>query len=60
MLQDEMHIQNTPCDNCLIGTMIFCSYLSCLCYIAACISGNDILEELAQCIDLIAQTVWCT
>jgi hypothetical protein len=40
-LQDELRIQNTPFDNCVIGTMIAAAYLSCVCSIAACISGSD-------------------
>ena len=31
LLQDEMQIQNSKCDNCLIGFMIFMQYLSCIC-----------------------------
>ena len=30
-IQDEMHLQNTQCDNCLIGTMIALQYLACIC-----------------------------
>ena len=60
MLQDEMHISNTECDNCLIGTMIFCQYLSCLCDIAACLSGSDEIRLLADAIDIAAQLIWCT
>ena len=60
MLQDEMHISNTECDNCLIGTMIFCQYLSCLCDIAACLSGSDEIRLLADAIDIAAQLIWCS
>ena len=51
MLQDEMHIQNTPCDNCLIGTMIFMQQLSCICNIVACISGSDEIAALADVVE---------
>jgi len=30
MLQDQMQIQNTKCDNCLIGTMVALQYVSCI------------------------------
>lgn len=60
MLQDEMHISNTECDNCLIGTMIACQYLACLCNIAACIAGVPDLDALADAIDILAQAIWCT
>lgn len=59
-IQDQQRISNTPCDNCLIGTMIFCQYLACLCDIAACLSGSQELAELAHCIDNIAQLIWCS
>ncbi|KAL4420302.1 hypothetical protein ABPG77_001392 [Micractinium sp. CCAP 211/92] len=59
-IQDEMHLQNTQCDNCIIGTMIAAQYLACLCWIAACISGNDTMNELAQLTDNIADILWCS
>lgn len=34
LIQDEMHIRNTQCDNCIIGTMIFFQYLSCICSVS--------------------------
>lgn len=58
LLQDEMHIQNTDCDNCIIATMIFFQYLSCLCWLAACITGNDVIQDMAQIIDIIADCLW--
>ncbi|KAK9802708.1 hypothetical protein WJX73_009701 [Symbiochloris irregularis] len=60
MLQDEMHISNTSCDNCLIGTMICCQYLACCVNIAACIAGIPDLDAAADAIDLLAQAIWCT
>ena len=33
-IQDEMHLQNTKCDNCIIGTMIAAQYLACLCWVS--------------------------
>ncbi|RMZ55267.1 hypothetical protein APUTEX25_005545 [Auxenochlorella protothecoides] len=60
MLQDEMRLQNTECDNCIIGTMFAAQYLACLCWIAACISGNDILNDLAILADNIADILWCS
>ncbi|KAK9835363.1 hypothetical protein WJX81_004892 [Elliptochloris bilobata] len=60
MIQDEMRIQNTQCDNCLIGCMVATQYLACLCNIAACLSGSEEINELANCTDNIAQLSWCT
>jgi hypothetical protein len=47
MLQDEMMVANTKCDNCLIGTMIFLQYLSCICDCAAMISGSEVRHTYA-------------
>lgn len=33
MLQDEMRLRNTECDNCIIGTMFAAQYLACLCWV---------------------------
>ena len=59
-IQDQQRIMNTPCDNCLIGTMVFCQYLACLCDIAACLSGSQEIAEIAHIIDNIAQIIWCS
>jgi hypothetical protein len=37
-----------------------CRYLACICWLAACISGNDVLNELAQLTDNIADILWCS
>ncbi|GAB4814520.1 hypothetical protein N2152v2_001566 [Parachlorella kessleri] len=58
MLQDEMHIQNTDCDNCIIATMVFFQYLSCICWLAACITGSGEINDIAQIIDNIADCLW--
>lgn len=60
MLQDEMHIANTQCDNCLIGTAFFCAYLSCICNIAACITGSGELDMVADVVQEISQLIWCS
>ncbi|CAD7697166.1 unnamed protein product [Ostreobium quekettii] len=60
MIQDELHIQNTQCDNCIIGTMIFFQQLACICNIIACLTDNDEIELIAEVIDLIAELLWWT
>jgi hypothetical protein len=60
MIQDELQVQTTKCDNCIIGTMIALQYLSCICDIVACITGSEDIAALASIIDLIADLVWCT
>eukprot|EP00775_Hariotina_reticulata_P001270 gene1270-1610_t len=60
MIQDELRIQNTECDNCIIGTMIAMQYLACCCSIAACLSGSDEINDLAQLLDCVADVLWCS
>ena len=60
LLQDEMQIQNSKCDNCLIGFMIFMQYLSCICRLAACISGNDELDAMADAVECVADLTYCS
>ncbi len=50
----------TQCDNCLIGTMFFFSYLSCICSLVACITQIEGLEEAADVISEISQIIWCS
>lgn len=40
--------------------MIVLEYVACICHIAACLSGNDILHDLANITQLIADLVWCS
>lgn len=60
LIQDELQIQTTQCDNCIIGTMIAMQYVACLCSIAACLTGSADLAELSQCLDCVADILWCT
>ncbi len=60
MIQDELQVQTTKCDNCIIGTMIAFQYLACICNIAAMVSGNEDIAMLANLIDLAADILWCT
>ena len=48
------------CDNCLIGFMIFMQYLSCICRLAACISGNDELDAMADAVECVADLTYCS
>ncbi|GFR45597.1 hypothetical protein Agub_g6993 [Astrephomene gubernaculifera] len=58
MVQDEMQVETTECDNCIIGTMIFFQYLSCICHILACFVSE--LHDVAQFVDCLADFTWCT
>eukprot|EP00798_Chlamydomonas_sp_ICE-L_P023030 gene23030-30224_t len=60
MIQDELRIKNSKCDNCIIGTMIALEYLACICHIVACITGSGEIQQAAQIIQCIADIVWCS
>lgn len=48
LVQDELGIKNTSCDDCIIGTMIAAQYLACVCSIAACLTGSDEINDAAR------------
>lgn len=58
MIQDELHIQNTACDNCILATMLCLQQLACICNIIACLTQDSTIEALADAIDLLAEIVW--
>lgn len=58
MIQDEMRVQNSACDNCLLGTMLFMQQLACVCQVAACITGDESLAQLADLISFLAEVLW--
>lgn len=60
MIQDELRLETTKCDNCIIGTMIALQYLACILHIAACITGSDELASIANIVDCLADIAWCT
>eukprot|EP00877_Chromochloris_zofingiensis_P000130 jgi/Chrzof1/10117/Cz04g29110.t1 len=59
-IQDELQIQTTDCDNCIIGTMVCMQYFACICSIVACLTGSDEINDLAQLLDCVADILWCT
>eukprot|EP01025_Chloroclados_australasicus_P033556 TRINITY_DN34265_c0_g1_i1.p1 TRINITY_DN34265_c0_g1~~TRINITY_DN34265_c0_g1_i1.p1 ORF type:complete len:285 (+),score=20.67 TRINITY_DN34265_c0_g1_i1:54-857(+) len=60
MIQDELGVQNTKCDNCLIATMIVLQQLACICQIIACISGSEEIGQLADLISCLADFMYCS
>ncbi|KMT20434.1 hypothetical protein BVRB_1g004280 [Beta vulgaris subsp. vulgaris] len=60
LLQDELNIQTTKCDNCIIGFMVCLQQLACICSLIACITGDEELEDLSQCLNCLSDTVMCT
>jgi len=58
LLQDEQHLSNTKCDNCIIATTVAIQYISCIfSLLAICIDG---LQEAACILDWTADLLWCS
>ena len=58
MLQDQMTLSNTKCDNCIIATTVFLQYVACIfSLLAICIDG---LQEAACILDWTADLLWCS
>ena len=60
MIQDEMRIGNTQCDNCIIGTVIALQYLACIFQIIACIIQSDEVHLAANILSWSADLVYCS
>eukprot|EP00899_Mesostigma_viride_P025322 jgi/Mesvir1/5975/Mv00729-RA.1 len=58
MIQDELRVQTSKCDNCIIGTMVFFQYLACVCHIVACLTNVSEIDDLAQLVDCIADALY--
>ncbi len=58
LLQDEQHLSNTKCDNCIIATTVAIQYISCIfSLLAICIDG---LQEAACILDWASDLLWCS
>ena len=60
LLQDSMVIQNTSCDNALVGFLLFTEELACLFRCAGDITGSPALEEAAVLLTLLADSTYCS
>ena len=60
MLQDQMRIRNTAWDNAILACQYSLAQAACLCQCAACITGNDELRGVANCMACAADCVFCT
>ena len=60
MIQDEQRVENTQCDNTIIGFMLCLNQLACIFRCAAMISGNDELEQISDVLDCIADVTYCS
>ncbi|XWS76993.1 hypothetical protein CRYUN_Cryun01aG0225800 [Craigia yunnanensis] len=60
LLQDEINIQTTKCDNCIIGFMLCLGQFACIFRLIAVISGNDELEDASEILNCFSESVFCT
>ncbi len=56
MIQDEMRVENTKCDNFIIGFMLCLNQLACIFRIAAMVSGNGKYSQSPHTASAIAHT----
>lgn len=60
MIQDELLIQNSKCDNCLMAFTFCMQQLACICTIIAMLTNDDSIDQAANIVDLISDIVWCS
>ena len=60
MLQDSMIIQNTQCDDVLVGILIALEQLACIFRCAGDITGNRALEEAGGILTVAADLTYCS
>ncbi|XVF73148.1 hypothetical protein PTKIN_Ptkin12aG0178300 [Pterospermum kingtungense] len=60
LLQDELNIQTTKCDNCIIGFMFCLGQFACIFRLIAIITGSDELEDASEILNCFTDAVFCT
>ena len=60
LIQDTMIVQNTECDNCLIGFLVAMEQLACIFRCAGEITGSPALEEAGVLLTLGADATYCS
>ncbi|KAL6126205.1 hypothetical protein ACLB2K_074256 [Fragaria x ananassa] len=60
IIQDEFNIKTTGCDNCIIGCMVCLQQVACICNILACLTGSGEINDIAECLSCIAESVYCS
>ncbi|KAG0574645.1 hypothetical protein KC19_VG279500 [Ceratodon purpureus] len=68
LIQDELQLRNSLCDNFIIGAMVCLQYLNCVCDLIACVASFAATEsdgtfgwlgEMSVLIDQISQSCYC-
>jgi len=60
LLQDQMIIANTPCDDVLVGCLICTEQLACIFRCAGDITGSPALEEAGTLLTVAADMTYCS
>jgi hypothetical protein len=60
LIQDEMIVQNTDCDNFLVGFLVCMEQLACIFRCAGELSGNPALEEVGAVLTVSADLTYCS
>jgi len=60
LIQDTMVVQNTECDNCLVGFLVAMEQLACIFRCAGELTGNPVLEEAGGVLTLAADLTYCS
>ncbi|TYI91102.1 hypothetical protein E1A91_D03G168000v1 [Gossypium mustelinum] len=60
LLQDELNIQTTECDNCIIAFMLCLQQVACIFSFVAMIIGNDEIREAAHILNCLADIAYCS
>lgn len=60
LIQDQLNLMNTKCDNGIIAFLVCLEQLACLFWCLACILQNDGLMDLAQALRCLADVVYCS
>jgi len=60
LIQDSMVVQNTQCDNCLVGFLVAMEELACIFRCAGEITGNPELEEAGMILTLSSDLTYCS
>lgn len=60
LIQDQMIVANTDCDNCLVGFLVAMEQLACIFRCAGELTGNPALEEAGAVLTLGADLTYCS
>ena len=60
LIQDELFVMNTQCDNCLMAWLIFIEDVACIFRCAGDLTGSPMLEEIGALLTCAADLSYCS